>query len=375
MKIIFIFNLARKTPFFYELVDRLHRSGKEVVVYDFISSKKYLPETRKIESLNPFFGAKIILKIRYFRRLFIPLINRLIISQEFNKKDVVNIHYVEKSYIQYSKYLKKRCAKLIVTFWGSDFLRADQATRSKYIPLLTSCDEISMVEGIQEKFKQYYKQFEKKVRTSFFGLSQLDVIKKVNVSDIQRFKSKYNLTKEAIFITIGYNASPAQQHLLLIDKLSHLNDVLKTKIHILVPLTYGGDDVYKKQISKRLNDSRIDYTLFTSFLSEDELACLSKISNITLNIQETDAFSGSISESIFAGNIVLVGDWLPYNIYKKWGVLIFKTDLNNLDSKVIEIVENFDAYGEQIKVNSNKVYNKLSWGGILPQWQKLLHTS
>ena len=106
---------------------------------------------------------------------------------------------MEKSYIKYSKYLKKKCAKLIVTFWGSDFLRADQATRSKYIPLLEVCDEITMVEGIQEKFKHYYQQFEKKVRTSFFGLSQLDVIKKVNVSDIQRFKSKYNLTKESIY--------------------------------------------------------------------------------------------------------------------------------------------------------------------------------
>ena len=58
------------------------------------------------------------------------------------------------------------------------------------------------------------------------------------------------------------------------------------------------------------------------------MASLSKISNITLNIQETDAFSGSISESIMADNVVLVGDWLPYNIYEEWGVKIFKTDLD-----------------------------------------------
>ena len=94
-----------------------------------------------------------------------------------------------------------------------------------------------------------------------------------------------------------------------------------------------------------------------------------------MNIQETDAFSGSISESILAGNVVLVGDWLPYNIYKNWGVKIFKTDLNNLDSNVIDIIENFDAYVEQIQGNSNKIYNKLSWGAILPQWQKLLYAT
>ena len=372
MKIIFIFNLAYKTPFFYELVDRLHRSGKEVIVYDFISSKKYMPETGQIQSLNPFFGAKIILKLRYFRRLIIPYINRETISQEFNKADIVNIHYVEKSYVQYSKELKKRSAKLIVTFWGSDFLRADRARRSKYIPLLTACDEISMVEGIQEKFKQYYKQFEKKVRTSFFGLSQLDVIKKVNVSDIQRFKSKYNLTNESIYITIGYNASPAQQHLLLIDKLIILSDVLKDKIHLFVPLTYIGDKNYINKIIEKLNESGIKYTAFTNFLDENELATLRKISNITLNIQKTDAFSGSISESIMADNIVLVGDWLPYTIYEEWAIKIFKSNLDEYESKIIDILENFDFYFQQIQGNSEKVYNQLSWSAILPQWEKLL---
>ena len=372
MKIIFIFNLAVKTPFLYELVEKLYRSGKEVIIYDFISSKKYIPGTKQILSLTPFFGAKLILKIRYFRRIFIPVINKLTISQDFKTTDVVNIHYMDKSYVQYSKYLKDRCAKLIVTFWGSDFLRADDATRFKYTPLLEACDEITMVEGIQEKFKNYFQLIEKKVKTSFFGLSQLDVIKKVNVSDIQRFKSKYNLTNESIYITIGYNASPAQQHLLLIDKLIILSDVLKDKIHLFVPLTYIGDKNYINKIIEKLNESGIKYTAFTNFLDENELATLRKISNITLNIQKTDAFSGSISESIMADNIVLVGDWLPYTIYEEWAIKIFKSNLDEYESKIIDILENFDFYFQQIQGNSEKVYNQLSWSAILPQWEKLL---
>ena len=203
-------------------------------------------------------------------------------------------------------------------------------------------------------------------------MSQLDVIKKVNVSDIQRFKSKYNLTNESIYITIGYNASPAQQHLLLIDKLIILSDVLKDKIHLFVPLTYIGDKNYINKIIEKLNESGIKYTAFTNFLDENELATLRKISNITLNIQKTDAFSGSISESIMADNIVLVGDWLPYTIYEEWAIKIFKSNLDEYESKIIDILENFDFYFQQIQGNSEKVYNQLSWSAILPQWEKLL---
>ena len=42
-----------------------------------------MPETKEIQSLNPFFGSEI-LKVRFFRRvIFIPYINRQTIIQEF----------------------------------------------------------------------------------------------------------------------------------------------------------------------------------------------------------------------------------------------------------------------------------------------------
>jgi len=373
MKVIFIFNLAYKTPFFYELVDRLHDLGKEVIVYDFISSKKYFPETKQIQSLNPFFGAKFILKIRYVRRLFIPLINKIVIKKEFAEDDLVNIHYVHYDYVQYAKIIKIKCSKLIVTFWGSDFLRANNDTRIKFIPLLECCDKITMVEGIQKDFKNYYKGFDYKIRTSFFGLSQLDLIKNVDSSSIQKFKAKYNVRNDVIVITIGYNASPAQQHLILIDILNNLKAIMKNKIHVLIPLTYGGNREYLQKVIKKIAGINISYTVFEKFLEEKELAILKKISNLTLNIQLTDAFSGSLSEAIVANNIVLVGDWLPYDVYADWGVKIFRSSLEDYYFKLVDIIENYNNYSKLIEGNSDKVYNKLSWNTRLPEWERILN--
>jgi len=371
MKVIFIFNLAYKTPFFYELVDKLYKSGIDVVVFDFISSKKYLPDTKQIQSLNPFFGAKLILRIKYVRRLFIPFINKQTIAKNFGKTDIVNIHYVHIDYLQYVRKIKKKVATLIVTFWGSDFLRANDATRLKYIPMLNECDKITMVKGIQNEFKKKYNDFDHKIKTSFFGLSQLDLIRKVDFNSIEKFKKEQSLKGGVIFITIGYNASPAQQHLWLIDKLNNLEYELKIKIHLLVPLSYGGDEIYIKQIIENLEKSTIKYTCFTKYLNEEDLASLRVISNITLNIQKTDAFSGSISEYIVAKNIVLVGDWLPYEIYDDWDVKIFKAKLDDYEKKMIDIIQNYKYYYKKIEGNSKKVYSKLSWDTILPQWEKL----
>lgn len=372
MKIIFIFNLFYKTPFFYELVDRLYRSGKEVVVYDLISAKKYVPSSRKVYLLNPFFGAKYILRIKYFRRLLIPLINRLTIKNEFNKSDIVNIHYVHTDYVQYAKLLKDNSSKLVTTFWGSDILRANRKTINAYLPLLDVSDWISMVQGIQNQFKEKYPQFSGKIKTSYFGLGILDKIKLVDETSIEKLKLKYDINDKLIFITVGYNASPAQQHLKLFEILNDLELKLKSKIFLLVPLTYGGDKDYIIQIVQHLDELEIKYKTFTNFLDEEELSILRVLSNITLNIQQTDAFSASVSESIVANNIILTGDWLPYEIYNDWDVLIFQSKLDKFNSVLRDIINNYEFYIEKTKENSGNLYKKLNWETVLLNWKQLL---
>jgi len=371
MNIKFVFNLAYKTPFFYELLDELNGAGHEVILYDLISAKKYIPKSRKMYSFNPFFGAKWILKIKYFRRLFIPLINRLTIKKEFNSCDIVNIHYVHVAYIQYTKILKENSSKLITTFWGSDILRANETTINKYLPLLNESNCISMVIGIQNRFKEIYPQFAEKIQTSYFGLNLLDKIRIIDKDTIKKFKIRYDIDDGYIYVTVGYNASPAQQHTILINKLMKIHIELKEQIFLLIPLTYGGSNDYIEKLIRNLGDLGIKFKVFTNFLSDVELSTLRVLSDITLNIQKTDAFSASISESIAANSIVLTGDWLPYDIYRKWGVNIFQSDLESFEGKITNLISRYDFYKNCIKGNSQILYKKLSWKYTLPLWEQL----
>ncbi len=382
-KIIFIFNLVYKNIQFYELLDKLNRLGNKVMVYDLISSKKYDPSTDKTEYFNPFFGANYILRIRYFRAFFKPIINRMVINREFNKCDTVNLHYLAPQYAKYANLIKKRVGLFLISFWGSDVLRADDKKLTKYIPLFDSCDAICVPDKMQEEFIEIYIGYNKKygtlynyvdkLKTLYFGISIFDYIIKVNNNLLNKFKEFYNLPqKDTIFITIAHNGSPGQQHSIIIDKLIKIDKKLKDKIFLLLPFTYGGSDKYIKEVINHLEESGIKYQMFTEYMNMQELAVLRVISNININIQVTDGFSASISEAIYAKNIVITGDWLPYEIYEDWGILMYRENMDKIGNRIIDVINHYDEYRGKIKGNDKIIYNKLSWYAVLPMWEKML---
>lgn len=382
MRIILIFKLDVKNIQFYEFVEQLHKLGKEIKVYDFVGSKRYDPVTKQVQYFNPFFGAKHILRIKHIRYIFKPLINKMVINREFKKDDIVNLHYVHPVHSKYAALIKKKVKLFLITFWGGDLLLANDNILTKYIPLLENCDIICGPPESKIKFLNIYEKynernntnynFDEKIRSIFFGISIFDHINKVNSTSIINFKEKYDLPKkDTIYITIGYNASPHQQHKLLIDQLKNLNKKLRDKIFLLIPLTYGPDEKYKKEVINHIKKSGINHHIFSNYIDMQELANLRIISNIFLSIQVDDGFSASVSESIFANNVVLVGDWLRYGIYEDWGIIIYRVNMESYERKLIDIIENLDDYLQQINGNSQIIYDKLSWNAMLPKWKEL----
>ncbi len=43
-----------------------------------------------------------------------------------------------------------------------------------------------------------------------------------------------------------------------------------------------------------------------------------------IQLQATDSFSSSMRETLYAGNIVITGDWLPYGTLDEKGVFMLK---------------------------------------------------
>lgn len=371
MRILFVFNLAVKNPLFLELVHRLQEMGYQVMVYDFISGKKYDPSKKTTAPITSFWWSASILKLKYVRRLFIPAINKKCIEKEFHAGDIVNIHYVHPDYLQYVVEIKKQGCKLITTFWGSDFLRASILQRNRYHPLLKQCDAITMVEGVRELFISAYPEYRQKVRTTYFGLKLLDVIKSITTEQIIRFKNKYKVSSSNTTICVGYNASPAQQHHKLISALKIIKPELRINAHLFFPLTYGGDAAYKEQLKAAILELGMPFTVFEKRLTDLDLATLRCATDMVLNIQQTDAFSGSLSESLAAGSLLLVGDWLPYDAFDEWGVIIKRSSQKHLPENIENGFKQLVNWEEVGRRNREIILNKLAWPSTLKLWDNL----
>ena len=365
-----IFNLAVTNPLFLELVHQLKDSGYEVMVYDFVSSRVYNPQTRTTYAIKSYWWAPKILKIKYLRRLFIPIINRKCVRDEFNINDVVNIHYVEKAYSQYARNIKQKGCRLITTFWGSDYLRASDESKKAYQPLLVESDLITMVDGVLQIFHKEFPEYQQKLRTTYFGLKLLEFIKEVSKTDISSFKKKYNVPIAKKIIAIGYNGHPAQQHLKILGIIKRLPNNIKQTIHLILPFTYGGDFRYKAAVKKAAEEIDVSSTIFEQRLSDTELAQLRCASNIVINMQKTDAFSGSISESLAAESLVIVGDWLPYDIYDKWGVRMVRSSEKDMQKTVEDAVSNMDNWSD-LSCNKDIIYERLRWPAVIKWWAKV----
>ena len=104
------------------------------------------------------------------------------------------------------------------------------------------------------------------------------------------------------------------------------------------------------------------------FLSNDEVAELRIITDILINAQITDAFSGSVCEYLFAGAILINAKWLCYKELKKYNFQYWEFENFGEVHLLIE-----QAMEQRMDVSKNRelVWKLRSWEHCAPKWQKV----
>jgi glycosyltransferase involved in cell wall biosynthesis len=191
----------------------------------------------------------------------------------------------------------------------------------------------------KDSFLNYYKDFDNKTFVCRFGLTTLDFIDKNRIKNKSEIKNHFGYSQDKMIITCGYNATKAQQHEKIIENLVKLPKELLQGIQFIFPMTYG-DNKYKEKIKNILKDTDLDYIVHEDFLYADENAYIKLASDIMINVLETDSFSGSMQEFLYAGNIVITGNWLPYDVLDGEGIVYFKIDaVDDLREKLEYIIK------------------------------------
>ena len=281
-----------------------------------------------------------------------------------NDYDFVHLQSLDKWHLGLSGIKKE--IKVIITIWGSDFLRLSEKRLNSFNPLIQKSYKITFAtEEISSVFEKRFNTRSKHV-IARFGLNVFNEIDKLRAS------ADFSNTNKTV-LTIGYNRHPAQQHLKILNELSKLDKSVIDKITLVIPLTYGPiniDYIYKiKEAVKKLG---IGHKYYDTFLSENQIADLCLNSDIMLQLQTTDAFSGSMQEYMYAGNIIITGKWLNYSTLKEEGIKFYEiNEFESLSELLSNIVLNITLEKEKTRNNYKNLYEISSWESNIIKWNNL----
>ncbi|MDD7795331.1 glycosyltransferase [Clostridium sp. 'White wine YQ'] len=295
------------------------------------------------------------------------------ILRDIKVYDIIHIHFLAPFYGQVFNEIREKCTKLIVTVWGSDFYRTISEDKKYQEKIIEVADNINFGNGdtLKEFDNFYNNRYSQKLSVCRFGLIQLDYIKRFMKEGKDKIKKELKCPQNSIIITCGHNASPAQNHILLIESLIRIKDKLPDRCYFLFPMTYGDGDIVNK-VSEKLCESGLKYMILDEFLSDEDVAKLRVISDIMIHVQTTDQLSGSMQEYLYAGNVVITGSWLPYEIFKNKDVYLLEVNrVEDVGEKVIYAIENLEKLIVNCEENKEKIWNMTSWKKVIDTWRNV----
>ena len=360
LKILIIAN--SKVVFGKELKNELINKEFDVSLLDFESLILYDKSHNKNTTYDNLFKKyKSIPKLSMFFRMI--YIKKVIQENNF---DTINIHISRWFYLIILPWLTRQ--KLVITFYGSDFYRTSDLTKKIQTILYKKADYITFTNPLtKNSFLEYYKDFENKSYVCRFGLKTLNFINNNRYISKKELREslKYDINK--IIVTCGYNSTKEQQHEEIIKNLIKLSEKLLKKIQFIFPMTYG-DNENKEKIKNILNQTNLDYIVLENFLYGNDNANIKLASDIMINMLETDSFSGSMQEFLYANNIVITGTWLPYEVLDNAGIQYIKLDdIDKLSSRLEKIIEeNIETF--DTSKNKNIISELSLWSNTIESW-------
>lgn len=372
-------------------------SERESKVFDEVISLPLKRQIRisagnRINSLSEIFKDKkklsTLLKNIFLLR-FISVINQINSNAEeilysekikslFGNYDIFHFHYLAPEYLYNVRYIPSG-KKVIMTFWGSDLYQISGA--ENYRKQLEAFDraDIITVNALEIKetvLAKYGRELEDKIRFSDFGLDK-DKLERLNSSDrekfISGFRKKYNIDESKVIITVGYSGSSKQKHIEILNTIETLDDKHKKRILAVIPLTYGlqfEKKDYPEKVKNVCNESGYDTLVLEDYMTGDDLAAFTLSGEITLNLRDTDALNASMLESIYAGNIVINGAWLPYGKLKRLGIYFKEIDkISGLKEILSFLLDNLEEEKKKTASNAEIIRKNFLYENFIKDWE------
>lgn len=260
------------------------------------------------------------------------------------------------------------------SFWGSDLLRAPLGNLRRMRPYLMRCDGLSVVnpDNIAYLRETLGDAVARKCRAIPVGQSGYDDIARVQKThDRRACRQALGIDPDAFVVAVCYNASRALRPLEMLQALSALPPQRLKALTLVLQITYGNNDPdYTQSVQAFAASLPCRTVTFTRFMGPDENAMLRLSTDVFLLGITTDSFSGTMQEYLYAGAVVLKGDWLAYPPLDDLGIRLNEFhDFSELPALVCRALD-----GELAPLAPQKralLPQHYSWAALREKWLAL----
>lgn len=278
-------------------------------------------------------------------------------------QDVFHFHFCNPENLKFLHFLPND-SNIICSFWGSDLMRETGIENVFYVKKAldkATLITIQTLELAEMLYCKYGRELNSKMQIAQFTIhtgiyDQIDFYKNNKVA-IDDFKSKNAIPTNKISIAISHNAFEANNHIKILNELNKLDNHLKDKIAILLPLGYGRSENYLSQLNETINKiETIEIVKLDKFYNPEETALLRLATDLMIQMPISDALSGAMTEVLYAGNQVLAAAWLPYGMLRRNGVVYYEiekyTAIQDFITKYVSNKDNFKVQNNDATIKS-----------------------
>ena len=268
-------------------------------------------------------------------------------------------------------------APVIVAIMGSDLMwHAGVRFYREQSKILARADVIA-VHGVLMReilLSKFGRHLEPKIRMNFVGIGEetLSAIDALDAPAVRRgFLEEHGLDPSRRMICIGHSGHRRNGHLEVVDALAELPAAACRRVSLMVPMTYGAAPDYLAELRRRLESSGLPFVILEEFLSEEDVVRLRVSSDIMIHVPRSDAFSAAMVQTLYAGNMVITGAWLPYDRLRRSGIRHFEiTAFGDLAAVAQDALAACESKGPTA---ATREYIRAHWGtdAVARDWAKL----
>lgn len=289
--------------------------------------------------------------------------------------DVVHVLYCIQDLLFARIPLRKAAPRLILTVFGSDFYQLAEWKKRWFRQVYQSADIITSNNNMAlDAIRHLFDLRPERMKICRFGFNSLDLLERIKNTPQSVSREHLQLPSGKIIICIGYNYDSIQQHIPVLQSISSNPDLLRHSddLFFLVPMTYGTEPRYRNELKEALTHFPIPHATIEYFLSDEENAHLRKAPDILIQVQKSDSFSASTQEHMFAGNLLITGDWLPYRDLEESGIYFRKVGSpRETGDELLYCIEHLSQEKEKCNQNPDAIYKLSSWNVNIPHWLEL----